>query len=260
MAERYQDSFSLTIEGDPASVVWTGNARFLDEHGKCLKSLKIRVCCPDNYPDTLPSVHDVAGKLTKEQCGGHMMDEKKHTLCYGTRLDELLKPGNLSVANVITCVEYFVASLWCHEHSKVWHHGHPHGDAAFLAHEVNGHETIKMNELCPCGLRAMPYRNCHYRKIMKYTLIPQEKKMEMRNRRAIIDIAPNSPCPCGSKAKYKKCCSHKHRRENFSHSPLFMLLKYPELNPDEARNIRKRFEGNGSDFAKLIRTSPIAQI
>ena len=247
MIERHP-GFSLALEGpSPGIAIWTGEARFLDEGGDCLRALSARICCTDRYPHEIPLVYESAKTLTTQQCGGHMFTNG--ALCYGNRLDDLLKPGKITVANVVDCVNAFVASLWCYENTGKWGPEHLHADWAFIDHEINV-EVIDKRSLCPCG-RKYTYGECHYPVLTRMLYMPISRKT--------IRIPPNAPCPCDSGRKYKHCCSSKHKRENFVRFPFFMLIKYPELNPSLAKIILERCIFNNDDLGRLVRKSPIAR-
>ena len=248
MIERHP-GFLLTLEGPPPGiVVWAGEARFLDEGGDCLRALPVRIYCTDHYPDEIPLVYESAKTLTIQQCGGHMFTNG--ALCYGNRLDELLKPGKITVANVVDCVNAFVASLWCYENTGKWGPEHLHADWAFIDHEINVGRIDKRIP-CPCG-RKCTYGECHYP-----ALVQMLNMLGMPIPRKTIRIPPNAHCPCHSGRKYKHCCISKHKFENFARSPFFMLIKYPELNPNLAQIILERCIFNNDDLGKLVRKSPI---
>ena len=249
MAEKCPGFSLLVDDAQDDAVTWAGESRFFNKNGECLQSLRIRVVCPKDYPKRLPYVIDVKGTLTPEMCGGHMF--KPDRLCYGTRLDERLNDRNLSVANVVECVDYFVANLWCFENTREWPHGHFH-QYAFLDHEINK-ESIKKDAPCPCGVSSLTYRECHHKLHRRWLA----EKEGLRKSRALISVSPNEPCRCNSGKKYKQCCALKHKRENYSRSPLFMLLKYPEINPQLAEGIWRHFANDPGEFGQLVRKSPI---
>ena len=211
MIERHP-GFSLTLEGPPPGIaVWTGETRFLDEGGDCLRALSVQICCTDHYPDEIPLVYESAKTLTTQQCGGHMFING--ALCYGNRLDELLKPGQITVANVVDCVNAFVAGLWCYENTGQWGPEHLHADWAFIDYEINV-KIIDKRSLCPCG-RKYTYGECHYLALEKIFNSISEQILNTPIPRRSIYIPSNAYCFCGSRRKYKNCCRKKHKRENF---------------------------------------------
>ena len=252
MIERHP-GFSMTLEGPPPGiVVWAGEACFLDEDGDYLRALSVRICCTNHYPNEIPLVYESAKTLTTQKCGGHMFTNG--ALCYGNRLDEFLDPGKITVANVVDCVNTFVASLWCYENTGKWGPEHLHADWAFIDHEINV-KRIDKRILCPCG-RKYTYGECHYPAIARMLKL---NMLDIPIPRKTIRIPPNAHCPCHSGRKYKHCCISKHKRENFSRSPFFMLIKYPELNPSLARIILERCILTNDDLERLVRKSPIAR-
>ena len=254
MAEKYPD-FSLFVDdAQDDAVAWTGEARFL-KNGACLQSLRIRVVCPKDYPNRFPYVTDDDETLTPKMCDRHMHGHNH--LCYGTRLDDLLNDQNLSVANVVLCVNYFVANLWCFENTGEWPHGRFH-QYAFLDHEINK-GSIDKNAPCPCGTCSSTYKKCRHAKNL--CLLEQgEKWLRIHKRQSLIAVGTNTVCPCNSGKKYKRCCALKHGRENYSRSPLFMLLKYPEINCQQAEKIWQKHANNPGEFGQLIRKSPIGRL
>ena len=254
MAEKYPD-FSLFVDdAQDDAVAWTGEARFL-KNGACLQSLRIRVVCPKDYPNRFPYVTDDDETLTPKMCDRHMHGHNH--LCYGTGLDDLLNVQNLSVANVVLCVNYFVANLWCFENTGEWPHGRFH-QYAFLDHEINK-GSIDKNAPCPCGTCSSTYKKCRHAKNL--CLLEQgEKWLRIHKRQSLIAVGTNTVCPCNSGKKYKRCCALKHGRENYSRSPLFMLLKYPEINCQQAEKIWQKHANNPGEFGQLIRKSPIGRL
>ena len=255
MAEKCPGFSLLVDDAQDDAVTWAGESRFFNKTGECLQSLQIRVVCPKDYPKRLPYVIDIKGTLTPEMCGGHMF--KPDRLCYGTRLDERLNDRNLSVANVVECVDYFVANLWHFENTGLWLHGHFH-QYAFLDHEIN-EGNIEKNAPCPCGVFPLTYEKCHH-KLHLCWLAEKEKPLKIHNRQSLIAVGVNADCPCNSGKKYKQCCAPKHQRENHSRSPLFMLLKYPEINRQLAEEIWRPFANDPGEFGQLIRKSPIGRL
>ena len=60
--------------------------------------------------------------------------------------------------------------------------------------------------------------------------------------------SPNSPCPCSSKNKYKKCCLIYHKGTKPKTALLLMKSRYAAFAVDDARYIVKTTHENNPDF------------
>lgn len=253
MLERHPDFSLLPCEPAPWDprlrvVVWAGKVYFRDSAGGLLKSLGVKICCPPDYPQAIPLAYDDPRSLTPKECHWHMW--RNDSLCYG-RVDreEQLHPDNITVATVVDFLAHFVSCLWCYERGMGWPHEYLHRGEDFLDREINGEKIDKQTE-CLCGEKRK-YGDCHYKVVdafLKRANIP----------RKLIKISPNKLCPCGSRRKYKQCCSRKHARENFAHRPLFMILKYPELNHELAHKVWNAYVNRREPFSEVVRKSPLA--
>ena len=258
MLERYPD-FSLPYYA-PAPwypqisvVVWTGIVHCPDGEGGILRSLGVNIHCLPNYPQSLPVVYDNPRTLTAEQCHHHMYSNG--SLCYGDKRDERLRPDKISVATVVDFLVYFTGYLWCYEQGQDWPHEYLHRDIDILSREIN-REKIARGAECLCGM-GKTYRCCHLGKVKD--LIKKMTKVSVNVQYNDIWVPPNSSCPCKSGKEYKRCCKKKHDRENFFQAPLFMLLKYPELNWDKAEQIFRHFANRDDLYGELVRESRIAK-
>ena len=163
--------------------------------------------------------------------------------------------NHISVANVVTFVDHFTMNLWSYEQGMGWPHEYLHRDIDFLDHEINDEKIVK-NAECPCGNRKN-YRQCHFGQVDK--MIKHMAATSVSVKFSDRWVRPNDTCPCKSGKEYKRCCQKKHDGENFSQVPLFMLLKYPELNLGKAEQIFRHFANRDDIFGNLVRKSRIAK-
>jgi len=60
--------------------------------------------------------------------------------------------------------------------------------------------------------------------------------------------SPNSPCPCGSGQKYKKCCQRYHKGALASSALLLMKSRYSAYAVGDAKYIIKTTHPNNPDY------------
>ena len=65
--------------------------------------------------------------------------------------------------------------------------------------------------------------------------------------------SPNSPCPCGSKKKYKKCCQPYHKGAKAKTALLLMKSRYSAYAVGESNYIVKTTHPNNPDFTDNIK-------
>jgi len=202
---------------------WEGVVKSTSDNGKELYSLRIKIECDKNYPLVFPRVYDIEGILQNQKCPH--LNEEKNTICYGNRLDSQLDfTKETRVRNVIDFVSIFLARQWYFEKKGEWPDGQLHGGNAFLEHEIR-QGKIPLNELCPCGMTTINYKNCHFPEV-KRLLAQLEAKYSERLKNVRIKIGRNEKCPCESGKKSKKCCFNEINHKN---SKFFLLAKYPKL-------------------------------
>jgi len=64
--------------------------------------------------------------------------------------------------------------------------------------------------------------------------------------------SPNTPCPCGSKIKYKKCCQRYHKGAVPPTALLLMRSRYSAYAVGESAYIVKTTHPNNSDYTKEV--------
>lgn len=202
---------------------WEGIVKSVSDNGKELYSLRIKVECDRNYPLIFPRVYDIEGNLKKQKCPH--LNEKDNAICYGNRLDPQLDfTKETRVKNVIDFVSIFLARQWYFEKKGEWPNGQLHGGNAFLEYEIK-QAIIPLHELCPCGMTAISYKDCHFPEVQKI-LVQLETGYSERLKNVKIQIGRNEKCPCESGKKSKKCCFNEINHKN---SKFFLLAKYPKL-------------------------------
>ena len=65
--------------------------------------------------------------------------------------------------------------------------------------------------------------------------------------------SPNSPCPCGSNVKYKKCCLVYHKGANPKTALLLMKSRYCAFSVGDSSYIVKTTHENNSDFSSDVK-------
>ena len=65
--------------------------------------------------------------------------------------------------------------------------------------------------------------------------------------------SPNTPCPCGSKKKYKKCCQSYHKGAKAKTALLLMKSRYSAYAVGNSSYIIKTTHTNNSDFTDNIK-------
>ncbi len=65
--------------------------------------------------------------------------------------------------------------------------------------------------------------------------------------------SPNSPCPCGSNVKYKKCCLVYHKGANPQTALLLMKSRYCAFAVGDSSYIVKTTHENNSDFSSDVK-------
>jgi len=65
-----------------------------------------------------------------------------------------------------------------------------------------------------------------------------------------MKFSPNSPCPCGSGVKYKKCCSLYHKGAFAPNALILMKSRYSAYATDNADYIIKTTHPDNSDYTE----------
>ena len=65
-------------------------------------------------------------------------------------------------------------------------------------------------------------------------------------------ISPNTPCPCGSRSKYKKCCAIYHKGAVPKTALLLMKSRYSAYAINNANYIMNTTHPNNSDYSTNI--------
>ena len=65
---------------------------------------------------------------------------------------------------------------------------------------------------------------------------------------------PNTPCPCGSKVKYKKCCQRYHKGATPPTALLLMRSRYSAYAVGESGYIVKTTHPNNPDYSEDVAT------
>jgi SEC-C motif-containing protein len=66
-------------------------------------------------------------------------------------------------------------------------------------------------------------------------------------------LSPNSPCPCGSKAKYKKCCQIYHKGALPKTALSLMKSRYTAYVVADSFYIMKTTHPNNSDYSNEVK-------
>jgi SEC-C motif-containing protein len=66
-------------------------------------------------------------------------------------------------------------------------------------------------------------------------------------------ISPNTPCPCGSKAKYKKCCQVYHKGAFAKTALLLMKSRYSAYVLGDSAYLVKTTHINNPDYSRDIK-------
>ncbi|MDD2807502.1 MAG: SEC-C metal-binding domain-containing protein [Patescibacteria group bacterium] len=225
LMKEFHPSFDLSHSAGE-SIFWTGYAKALRSDGSVITVLKIKIECPAAYPFLFPLVYDSENILFNRGCP-HLSNSSGgfFTLCYGNRLDPQLDfQGSTRVKDVVNYVCIFLARQWHFERYGFWPDGQPHGELAFLYHEIK-QDVLNPDDLCPCGLTEKTYRHCHMPAVLN-VLNQWDLSLKGEIRKRVDQVSGrNDPCPCGSDKKFKKCCSPKL---NYS-SKFFLFMKFPEF-------------------------------
>lgn len=70
----------------------------------------------------------------------------------------------------------------------------------------------------------------------------------------ILKISVNSPCPCGSRKKYKKCCKIYHNGVNPKHALELMKSRYSAFVLEDAKYIMKTTHKDNPDFTSNLQS------
>lgn len=218
--------FSYSPNGN---ATWSGTVKCLRPDGSTLYELEVKIECPQEYPVVFPKVYD-SNKLLKPRKCPHLNDDGL-SICYGNRLDpELDFESKTTIKDLIDFISVFLARQWYFEKRGFWPDGQLHGQDTFIEHEVqNG--KIDGKKLCPCGLTAKKYRDCHL-PLVNQRLIVLDSALKKEVRDNFPEVGRNSECPCGSGKKFKKCCL---KEINFPKRKTFLIKKFPSI----ARNCIK---------------------
>lgn len=223
LVKKYYPNFVFCDLKNQENAFWEGVVKSFSDQGTELYSLRIKVECDRNYPLVFPRVYDLEGKLKTQKCPH--LNGKDNSLCYGNRLDTQLNfLTKTKVKDIIDFISIFLARQWYYEKKGEWPNGQPHSGNAFLEHEIKK-ATIPLNELCPCGMTIMNYKNCHFQEV-KRLIVQLEEEYSKNLKNVKIKIGRNDKCPCGSNKKSKRCCFDEL---NFKDSKFFLLAKYPKL-------------------------------